>query len=371
LGADDGIGVAMALSVLQDKTLAHPRLQVLLTADEETGMFGANGVETDRFIGRKLINLDGEEEGIFIVGCAGGMRQICSVKREKTLLHGRLLTVKLCNLTGGHSGVDIGFGGANANKVMAEVLLGLHKEIGVGLIAFSGGVADNAIPAFATASVVVPEEKEETAAAFLHKQQEQLAKRFCATDSLLSLETTVGEMGDFTSFSLEDSGALFQWLCQLPNGVQTESKAFPGKPETSLNLGVVSGENDTLTATFSLRSFSESELEKLCARVQETTADFGGVTAQGASYPAWEYVGETPLSQMVKKVYKRQFGIAPTTDIIHAGLECGVFCGKVKEMQCVSFGPEMTAVHTPQEKVSLSSVDRTYAFLCALLAEKE
>ncbi len=368
LGADNGVGLAMILAILEDKGAAHPRLQAVFTTDEETGMDGALGLDGTRFIGNRLLNLDSEEEGVFTLGCAGGMRVTSSFALQKKPADGAAVVVSLTGLTGGHSGMDIDKGRANANLLLAYVLLELCERFHLRLSVFAGGTVDNGIPIEASATVVLPFEEVDDFITAVNAAEKTCKERWATTDPQLTIEARK-ETDRFLSAAPADTRGLLSALLSLPNGIQQMSTDFEGKPETSLNMGVVRTEGGQVTATFALRSFRMDALCALAEKVEHLTVGAGGHTTKGSAYPAWEYRGRTEFVETAVAVYTDLFRTAPQLDAVHAGLECGVFCGKKPSLECISLGPDIAGAHTPDERVSLSSLDRTYRFVCALLAE--
>lgn len=369
LGADNGVGIAMILAILEDKHAVHPRLQALFTADEETGMDGALGLDGARFVGERLINLDSETEGVFTLGCAGGMHMASSFALHTEEADGVAVTVSLTGLTGGHSGIDIDKGRANANVVLARMLSELCESFLVRLSSFAGGTVDNGIPIDATATVVLPCDAVADFVNTVTLRGNTCKEQWATTDPDVTV-TVREETGSVPSATPDDTVGLLSALLALPNGIQTMSADFEGKPETSLNMGVVRTENGTVTANFALRSFRMGALHTLADTVERITVEKGGKARRSSGYPAWEYRGKTPFVETVVAVYTEQFQTEPHLDAVHAGLECGAFCGKKPSLECISLGPDISGAHTPDEQVSLPSLDRTYRFLRALLAER-
>lgn len=356
LGGDDGIAVAMGLAILEDDTLAHPSLEVLFTTDEETGMDGAVGLDASRLQGRRLINADSEEEGVLTVGCAGGARAELRIPVGREAVSLPAYTVTVGGLTGGHSGAEIHKGRLNANIVMGQFLAGLPGDWR--LVSLAGGRKDNAIPRQAVC-ILAGEDPTAAAAAF------EAAHR-CPADPGLTL--TVAPAGAATeAVTAADSKRLAQFLSTVKNGVQAMSRQIEGLVETSLNLGVLTLERDALTAVFSVRSSVNAAKAALLADLKQTAAAFGGEYADHGHYPAWEYREHSPLRDVMVAVYEEQCGEKPTVEAIHAGLECGLFSEKLPGLDAVSFGPRMRDIHTTRERLCISSVERTYAYLCRVL----
>jgi len=366
LGADNGVGLAMILALLEDSHAVHPHLQAVFTIDEETGMDGALGLDGTRFIGNRLINIDSEEEGIFTLGCAGGVRVTSSFALQTEPANGTAVAVSLSGLTGGHSGMDIDKGRANANVLLISLLLDLCDRFSLRLSDLSGGTVDNGIPNFAAATVVVPAGNARAFITAVQEAGETLKDKWNTTDPQCTFhaETVSGHV---LSADTENTRTLLLALSALPNGIQQMSAAFEGKPETSLNMGVLRTENGNVTATFALRSFHTANLHALAEKVKNLTETAGGTVTTGSEYPAWEYRAGSAFVQTAVTVYTDLFDKAPILDAVHAGLECGAFCGKKPTLECISLGPDITGAHTPDEQVSLTSLDRTYRFLLALL----
>lgn len=368
LGADNGIGLAMALAALTDKKLQHPALQAVFTVDEETGMNGAAALAPDRLHGARLLNLDSEEEGILTVGCAGGVRLDCTMPVTRETVAGKEITLTLSGLAGGHSGSDISKGRANAIVLLVAELKQLADSIPLHLTALRGGTVDNAIPAFATATTVVPADRAEELLSAVAAHAETLRGEWSVTDPDLALTAETGTEGTFDAIA---PATVLSWLSALPNGVQQMSPSFVGKPETSLNLGILGLSDDGVCATLSLRSFRAKALAVLAQQIEKQTADAGGKTVSSGAYPGWEFRKKSPWRDKAVAVFEKQYGHAPEVDAIHAGLECGLLTEKKPDLDCISLGPDITGAHSPAESVSLSSTERTYLYVCALLAAKD
>lgn len=369
LGGDDGIAVAMALAALDDETLAHPRLEVVLTTGEEIGMLGAVALEPAMLEGRMMLNVDSEVEGVFTVSCAGGVRATSHVPVDYETARGVFCGVILKGLTGGHSGVEIHKGRANANQLMGRVLGALTAELPVHLAAIVGGQADNAIANECVATMVVREEDLERAAAIVAAMGETFRREYQTADPGLTVEWRQDPQDEDHEAvtTAESSRRVTDALLLLPHGIQTWSMDIPGLVQTSLNLGVARLAAGELTATFAVRSSLASEKAWVCDRIERVTALLGGHVTYVGDYPAWEYQKDSPLRDLVVDVYRRQYGKEPVIEAIHAGLECGVFAGKLPGLQCISFGPNLLEIHTVREKMDVASVQRTWAMLVEIL----
>ena len=354
LGGDDGIAVAMALAVLDAKDLAHPRLECLFTIDEETGMDGAVGFDASILQGKRLLNIDSEEEGILTVSCAGGATSCLTVPVKRVPVQGNAWRVGVRGLTGGHSGVEINKGRANANKVLAAALQGLP----VTLCSIAGGSKDNAIPRASEAVVV--SEADDFAALFAANaaktalpETEQHAEFYCEP-------AEAGEM-------LAGSEAVLGLLNAVPNGVQAMSSDIPGLVQTSLNLGILTTDADAVRLTFSVRSSVNREKFGLIDQLKALAARFGGSYSESGEYPAWEYQKDSRLREVMVEVFEAQYGRKPVVEAIHAGLECGIFSDRLPGLDAVSFGPQMHDIHTSRERLDIASTARTWEYLVAVL----
>lgn len=364
LGGDDGIAVAMALAILDDPVLPHPRLEVLLTADEEIGMLGAEGLDASDLQGRQLLNLDSESEGIFTVGCAGGNRTHCILPLRREPYEGGVWRLSVSGLRGGHSGECIDRGRGNASMLLGRLLGEIAGQTELRLILARGGLKDNAIPAQAEAQVAVPAGMELAglAAAF----EAQLRREYRAADPGVIVTAVPCE----PAFLPMDEAGTARCLCFLtcaPNGIQEMSQDVPGLPQTSLNLGILTTREDAMEASFCLRSSVASQKEMMRRRLESLTAVLGGRTEVSGDYPAWEYRADSALRGRMVEVYRDQYGAEPRIEVIHAGLECGLLSGKLPGLDCVSIGPDLEDIHTPRERMSIPSVQRIWAFVTEVL----
>ncbi len=359
LGGDDGIAVAMTLAVLEDDTLPHPPLEAVFTTDEETGMYGAEGIDVSDLNGKILLNIDSECEGILTVSCAGGARAeiVLPLEREKNHLPAR--RIRFHGLQGGHSGVEIDKGRINADVLMGHFLKELPADMRIAEI--FGGTKDNAIPAMAECTVVTEGDVEAVAEAFRAKNRPE-------TDPGLIVDVLPAEACD-ACYTAESSRKIADLLTTVPNGIQAMSRNIEGLVQTSLNLGQLNSSEDALTVTFSVRSSVGAEKVALLKKLEEIALAFGGTFDARGDYPAWEYKEDSILRRTMIRVYEERYGKTPVVEAIHAGLECGFFCHKIPGLDAVSFGPDMRDIHTPRERLSISSVNRTYEYLCHILKE--
>lgn len=364
LGGDDGIAVAMMLALLEDTTLPRPALECVFTVDEEVGMPGAREIDLSALRSRRMINIDSEAEGIFTVSCAGGSRVKCLLPTSRSDCGWEIRSLTVSGLAGGHSGMEIHQGRGNAIALLGRVLDAAAQSTELRLVKLTGGGKENAIPSAATAVVAV---KHPAAfAAAVAETEKLLRAEYRRSDSGL----TVTVAPDTTARVPMDEPStlrILRFLLAAPTGVQEMSREIEGLVETSLNLGVLTTDTKTVTAVFSLRSSVESRKTMLERRLTALTEGMGGQTVPGERYPAWAYRAESPLRDLMTEVFTEQYGYAPKVEAIHAGLECGLFAGKLAGLDCVSIGPDLTEIHTPREKMSISSVRRVWNMLLEVL----
>ena len=367
LGGDDGIAVAYALALLASDDVPHPPLEVVLTSDEEIGMLGAAALDCSPVRARTMLNVDSEEEGILLVSCAGGCCVSCHLPVQRETARGVQVTLKAGGLAGGHSGMEIGKGRANANGLLGRALGELGKELSYALVEVSGGLKDNAIPREAAARLVVEADAVDRVRAFAEKYQGIFAAEFRATEPTLSLTAEAGEAGEVSAMSNDTKTAVIAALLSLPGGVQRMSADIPGLVQTSLNMGILSTSADEVTIIFLVRSSVDTEKEELYSRIANLMGVLGGTADRAGDYPAWEYRPESRLRALMAEVFTEQYGHAPEIQAIHGGLECGLFAGKLPGLDCVSFGPDMLDIHTTGERMSVASAQRTWEFILEVL----
>ena len=367
LGGDDGIAVAYMMAILEDDTLAHPALEAVVTTDEEIGLLGAAALDTSSLKGKMLLNLDSEEEGILTVSCAGGMTSVMKLPVRRDEVAGVQYRVEITGLVGGHSGAEIDKNRSNANILMGRLLHGLNLRMDYALAELEGGSKDNAITRNCAAEIVIDGAEESVMQEYLQELQGQLRGEYRGSDDGITIN--VQKMGSGAAPALNPASmqkVLF-FLMNLPNGVQKMSAQIPGLVETSLNLGILKLEPDCLTAVSSVRSSVGSAKDALGERLEYLTEFLGGEYHAEGAYPAWEYRADTPLQKLAVSAYEELFGKTPKVEAIHAGLECGLFYEKIPGLDSISFGPDMKDIHTTEERLSISSTERTYRYLLKIL----
>lgn len=371
LGGDDGIAVAYALAILDDDSIKHPHLEVIITTDEEVGMDGARGIDLSGLTGRRLVNLDSEEEGYFLTGCAGGARVRCHLWLESGSREGVAYEVVVKGLTGGHSGEEIDKGRANSNILFGRLLWELSKVMEISLATVDGGLADNAISRETKAVVVIPESDGEHFAGILDSIESDLQAEYRATDPLLQIAVHSLGKGEYSCAGVESTKRAAAFLHVVPNGIQRMNPDVQGLVQTSLNLGMLKGDEKEMSAVFAVRSSLKTEKENLYEQLAAATFLAGGTYEVTGEYPGWQYRVDSPLRDKMVAVYEKLYGKKPVVRAIHAGLECGMFADKLEDLDCVSIGPDMQGVHTTEEKLSISSTKHVWEYLLALLAEKD
>ena len=364
LGGDDGIAVAFALALLADKSIPHPPLEVVITVDEETGMYGAAGIDLSMLKGRTLINIDSEDEGVFTVSCAGGCRSRITLPVARRAVYGPCVKLTVEGLQGGHSGVEIHKNRANANKVMGEFLGRIQKLMPLCITKLSGGAKDNAIPRSCTVTLVALGMYIERINDIAAQLQQESRERYDEPDAVVRGDDVDALGGN--ALSTEDSAKVIALLNSVPNGVQSWSKDIEGLVQTSLNLGVAEL-SDNLELTFAVRSSVNAEKRALLEKLQEVAAFHGASCQEKGDYPAWEYKKESHLRDTMVRVYEDMYGNAPQVVAIHAGLECGLLSEKLPGLDCVSIGPDMQDIHTSREKLNIASTGRTWEYLLEVL----
>ena len=366
LGGDDGIAAAFMLAMLDDDSLAHPRVEAVFTTEEETGLYGAEAIDVSPLKGKRFINIDSEDEGIVTVGCAGGVTGIGSIPFGREAFDGQAFEVKIFGLRGGHSGTDIIFGQENAAKVLGRLLYELQEEAGARIVSLEGGVADNVIPTSASALIVVPSVSAAKAHEVFDACKATFAHEFKVDpDFDMTLSETDCALDPMDADSCQK---VLAYLIGTPNGIEKMTHGIDKLPQTSLSLGVLRTLDDAVEYVFCIRSAVDSECEMLARRLECQIKPLGGTLRREGPYPGWEYQADSPLRDLICEVYKEQTGKDMIVEAIHAGLECGYFSGKMPGLDCVSIGPDVNDVHTPNETLSISSTQRTWELVKEVVA---
>ena len=370
LGGDDGIAVAYALAILDSDDIPHPRLEVVLTVSEEVGLIGASAIDLSSCQAKRLLNIDSEEEGIFTVGCAGGVRVQSDIPMKRVPASGTCLDFKFEGILGGHSGIEINNGLANANVLMGRFFLALKKACSFDVIILSGGVKENVIPKDGQFSLLVNSADLLAVEDVLNDFNAEIKAEYAVSDPNVNLVMASAGVSDAYVLDAESKEKLLTALNLMPNGVQAMSMDLPGLVETSLNMGVVSLTNDNLEMCFSVRSSVASAKAYITNKLTQLTEFLGGTVSCSGEYPAWPLARESKFREQCIEVYKNLYGKEPQVVTIHAGLECGILSEKIPGLDCISIGPDLKEIHTIKERASISSVARVWEFIKAVLAYK-
>lgn len=367
LGGDDGIAVAYALAILDSDDIPHPALEVVITVDEEIGMLGAFDMDLSMLKGHKMLNIDSDVEGHFLTSCAGGMSLIADIPVKRTTQVGLAAEIVLTGLVGGHSGSEIDKEHGNADILIGRVFSALADVTPFGVITMAGGLKDNAIPRECKATILLPEESLTTATDAVKALEAALKNEYIKSDA--GIQILVQPMG-IQKADILDYASVNRVLCYLrmvPNGILHMSQVMPGLVETSLNLGILELTDESLHTVTSIRSSVSSRKEDVKNRVAMVVELLGGEITIEGDYPAWEYKDKSDVRTEIAAIYKDLFGEEPVFEAIHAGLECGIFSEKIKDLDCVSFGPNNYDIHTPKERLSISSTERMWRLILEFL----
>ncbi len=372
LGADNGIGLAAALAILDDPDVVHGPLEILATVDEETGMTGAFNLKTEFLKGRMMLNLDSEEDGAIYVGCAGGadVKAFFDIAQNPVPANSVRFDITVKGLRGGHSGLNIIENRANALRMLARMLKNLEKQgIACHLQNLFGGSAHNAIPREATAVVIVDKGDASRTQEWFEMRFEDMRAEYGKRDKNMTLECVNKGEASGMVWKPEVSAGLVDFMLLAPNGTLTMSQDLPNLVESSCNLATVKTEGDKLVVHLSCRSSVQPVIPEIQETIAIAAARVGAHAELGDGYPAWQPDMDSPLLASARSVFERVFGRTPEIKAIHAGLECGIIGEKFPGIKMISFGPEIHGAHSPEEKVSIPSTERFYRALCGILTD--
>ena len=367
LGGDDGIAVAFMLALLDGEIENHPTLECLFTVEEETGLGGAESFDYSVVTAHKMINLDSESEGEVCAGCAGGVRSKIDFKPSLETSSGDVITLSVDGLFGGHSGVEINCGRANAIVLTSNILSEIAKEQELALISLVGGEKDNAIPRMCEAKFVV--EDSSKAVSVIEKLDEQIREGLCEADAGLKISVSVEDDVESVE-TIAQSRELLQMISNLKVGVLAMSAHLEGLVEFSRNLGVIEVDGKNAYITYSSRSAKEEQIDLSIEQVNEQVEKIGANVRHTGRYPGWDFLPESDLRDTYVRKFKEIMGVDVKTVVIHAGLECGIIKSRIPEMDIISVGPNMRNIHTPDEALDLDSCGRLFEVLKAVLSEK-
>ena len=358
----------MALALLESTDIPHGPLEALFTLDEEAGMGGALGLDTDVLHGELLINIDTEDWGEFYLGCAGGVdvnvTRAYGVEPLPAGFAGQRITVK--GLCGGHSGVNIHEERGSAIKLLIRILRGLEAQFGLRLSGFSGGTARNALAREANATVAVPVNAVESVRRELVRLESLFRQELAGVDEGVVVELAAEPVTEV--IALADQGLILAALHAAPHGVKRMSRRVPGVVETSNNMGVVRIADGQFSANFMVRSLLDSGTTQLADEITSLMSLIGATVEREGAYPGWAPNPGSALLELFQQVYAEQYGQRAEVKVIHAGLECGILGAKYPNMDMVSFGPNIRGAHAPGERVEVASVEKTWELLKAVIA---
>jgi dipeptidase D len=368
LGADNGIGVAAAMAILESKNIPHPDIEMFITVDEETGMHGAFGLQPDFLRGQILINMDSEDEGELYVGCAGGIDANIEYQYSEVVIPAGdvALKISLTGLNGGHSGVDIHLQRANANKLIFRLLKEAVSDYEARLASIEGGSLRNAIPREAFAVVTVPKEGVEDIQDLVESYETLFKEEYRGVEDNIILKVDITDLpSGLIPEEIQDD--LINGVIACPNGVFRVIPELPSVVETSNNLAIVKSDGKKIECKCLIRSSVESRKQELASMVVSTFALAGARVELSGDYPGWKPNLQSPILKEMTKVYEARYGKTPRIMIIHAGLECGILGMNYPKMDMISFGPTIRYPHSPDEKVHIESVQKFWDFLLATL----
>lgn len=371
LGGDDGIAVAYALAFLDDESIPHPRLEVIFTTSEEVGMEGASALDPSVLRGHTMVNLDSEGEGVLLAGCAGGCHMQVNLPLKRETVTGIFATLKVDGLKGGHSGTEINKGRANANQLLGQVLTALAEKVPYHLVTLAGGLKDNAITREAEAQLIFASREAAAEAEKAAAAKGKVFRETCKeTDAGVTVTLTVEGEETAAAMTAESAAKVRALLTRIPNGVVRMNPDIPTLVQTSLNVGIMTCEDSVLNLQYAVRSSVGDEKEKLIQEITTIAEEEGASIERNGEYPAWEYQKDSPLRAKMMRIYEEMFGKIPTVEVIHAGLECGILSTKIPNLDCVSIGPNIFEIHTTEEHMSISSVQRMWNYLVEIVKTK-
>ena len=367
LGGDDGIAVAMALAILDSKDIPHPPIEAVFTVDEEIGMGGAENIDLSVLKGKKLINIDSEEEGILTVGCAGGFGYNTEIPVTRENAEGEKISIRIHGLLGGHSGAEIHKQRGNGHKMMGRLLNHVSLETDIRLISIAGGTKNNVISSECKAEILVAKEDADKVKASVAELKATWDKEFLGKEPGLTVDVEEESVSGVAVMNAESTKRVITYFIICPNGVQCYDRELEGLVETSLNLGIVETTKDTVKLESLVRSSMESKKADM-KEILDTCAQVVGASGKvQGGYPAWEYKKDSKVRELVLDVYRDLYQKEPKIEAIHAGLECGILSEKIENLDCVSFGPDNFDIHTPKERLSISSTERVWKFILEFL----
>ncbi len=368
LGGDDGIGVAMMLALLASDDISHPPIECVFTTDEETGMTGAAALDCSVLDGKIFLNLDSEDEGVILAGCAGGVRCELEIPVKKKENYVTVCEIIIDGLTGGHSGQEIQKYRANAHVVAGRLLSHVASEIDINLISLEGGTKDNAIPRTCKITLGVRPENRERLYELVTAKATEIKSVYATTDPDMIITTNIpATAGDVETFSDKCTARVIHALLTLPDGVIRMSPDVEGLPETSLNSGILYTTEDAVIIDMLIRSSIESEKNAVVDVVKSVAKSVKAEVSLHGNYPGFKYNVDSPFRDIMVDTFREMYDNEPVVEAIHAGVECGLFVDKIPGLDAVSIGPDMRDIHTPMERLSIDSTKRVWEYVVEVL----
>lgn len=368
LGGDDGIAIACILAILDSDDIPHPPIEALLTCDEETGMYGAEGLDGSLLKGKRLINIDSEEEGYITVSCAGGIRIACEYPVDFANVAGGMtaLKISISGFAGGHSGVDINKNRLNAHIILASLLDFVNSETEIFISDIKGGTKTNVIPNSSSAVIITEIEYKDMVIDSVKRYTELFKGEYSTIEPSAEIAVCDCEIPKKCLTSDSTAKVIFAVL-HSPDGICAVMKNNPDMVKTSLNMGELSFDNNLFKLGYLIRSNSLSGKKLITEKLCSFVGYLGGAASSNSEYPSWEYRENSPLRDIMAETFKEMYGKEPIITSIHAGLECGILSEKIPEADMVSIGPDLENVHTPDERMNVASVERTFNYLISVL----
>lgn len=357
LGADNGIACAMMMAILSDNNLLHPPIECVFTSDEEVGLLGATALDCSKIKGKTMLNIDSECEGVFTAGCAGGASISASLNFDKCENKKNTYKLSVTGLDGGHSGVDIDKNRCSAIKLAFDIV----KRTGdCNIVSVNGGSKENAIPS--VCEIVFASDNVDTG--ICDEFKSIVTNNYSDSDCNILIEQI-----NIAPYSMNDnhSKKLIDCVVELPNGIRCMNASIPTLVQTSSNIGVVATNDDNISLDISVRSSVTKEKSDIADDIKNILQKYGFEVKIHGDYPSWEFIENSELRDTAVKVFENMYNKKPVIDVIHAGLECGIFSDKIKNLDCISYGPDLLDIHTVNERMSISSVMRVYDFTVELL----
>lgn len=371
LGADNGIAVAYMLALLDSTDVKHPPIEAVFTAAEEGGLDGAKGLDTSYLKGKKLINLDSEEEGFIITGCAGGISSTVAIPAEWEFLNNdeNIYSLKISGLLGGHSGIEANKRRANSNKLAGRILSDCDSQFSIGVLSISGGTKSNVIPD--ETEIIITTQDENGFFATIEKWKKELSEEYYSIDPNIQINVIklTESIKDKYSKKLTKKTAdkLFTALLLIPDGIQSMNNTIDGMVESSNNMAVVTLQENSISIENGVRSSLESKKQYIVMQIDALARAIGANVDNESEYQGWRFSEKSELRKICSEVYERLYAKSPIITVIHAGLECGVIGAKINDVDMVSIGPDIMDAHTPRERMNISSAKRTWQYLCDIL----